>query len=203
MRRYDDFARDLLATKADVRIVGVDGYGAAGKTTFAARLARAAGDAPVVHTDDFASFEEPLDWWPRMLAEVIDPLMRGETATFRPYDWVRREMSADPIRIAPATLVVVEGVGATRKAWRDRLVKRIWVEAPRDLRLHRGLDRDGIHMLDFWTWWMAEEDGYVADEHPETTADLHVDGDPSIPHEPETEFVEIDNPRGRELSEPR
>src|SRR3954454_8574090 len=88
VRRYDDLARDLLATPGVVRLVGIDGCGAAGKTTFAARLAQAAGDAPVVHTDDFASWEQPTEWWPRMLAAVIDPLLRGNAASYYPYDWV-------------------------------------------------------------------------------------------------------------------
>lgn len=189
VRTYDDLARELLATDGDVRLVGVDGCGASGKTTFASRLARAAGDVPVVHTDDFASFDEPTQWWPRMLAEVIDPLSRGQAASFRPYDWVRRQQSAETIVIAPAALVLIEGVGATRQAWRDRLAARIWVEAPHDVRLRRGLERDGAHMREFWTWWMAEEDGYVAAEAPETHADLRVDGDPSVVHDPDAEFV--------------
>jgi hypothetical protein len=191
VRRYDDLARDLLVIDGGVRLVGVDGCGGAGKTTFAARLADAAGNAPVVHTDDFASWDQPMQWWPRLLAEVVDPLLRGEPATFRPYDWVSRELSTEPIEIAPVPLVVIEGVGATRKAWRDRLVARIWVDAPREARLRRGLERDGAHMRDFWTWWMAEEDGYVAEEHPESSADLCVDGDPAVAHDPDTEFVEV------------
>lgn len=195
VRRYVDLARDLLAIDAGVRLVGVDGCGAAGKTTFAARLARAAHNAPVVHTDDFASWDEPMQWWPRLLADVVEPLSHGETATFHPYDWVRKQPSPDIIEIPPAPLVVIEGVGATREAWRDRLVKRIWVDAPRDLRLRRGLERDGDHMLEFWTWWMAEEDGYVADERPDTRADIRVDGDPHVAHDAQNEFVELSAPR--------
>ena len=194
MRTYVDLARDLLATEVDVRLVGVDGCGAAGKTTFATRLAKAAGGAPVVHTDDFASFDEPIEWWPRMLAEVIEPLSNGASATYRPYDWVARQRSDHVIEIPPAPLIVIEGVGAIRQAWRERLVTRIWVDAPRDARLRRGLDRDGVHMLEFWTWWMAEEDRYVSADDPRSHADLHVDGEPSIPHDPDAEFVEIGRP---------
>lgn len=191
VRRYDELARDLLKSRGDVRLVGVDGCGAAGKTTFAARLARAAGDAPVVHTDDFSSFDEPMHWWPRMLEEVIEPLSRGAAATFHPYDWARSELSPTLIEVPPAPLVVIEGVGATRSAWRDRLVRSIWVDAPRELRLRRGLERDGEHMHDFWTWWMAEEDRYVAAEHPDEHADLRVNGDSRTPHDAEREFVEL------------
>src|SRR5215212_9991964 len=57
------------------RIVAVDGPGGAGKSTLAAALA-AELDAPVVHTDDFASWDNPLDWWPRAIHQVLEPLTR-------------------------------------------------------------------------------------------------------------------------------
>ena len=190
VRRFDELAAELLARPGAVRLVGVDGCGAAGKTTFAARLSRAA-DAQVVHTDDFASWDEPIEWWPRMLAEVIDPLSRGESATFHPYDWVERRPSDVVLTILPAPLVVIEGVGATRAAWRDRLVARVWVDAPPEERLRRGLDRDGAHMAEFWEWWMAAEDRYVLDEHPDRYADIRVAGDPSVRHDPQSEFVQL------------
>jgi uridine kinase len=190
VRRFDELGRELLARPGAVRLVGVDGCGAAGKTTFAARLCRAV-DAPVVHTDDFASWEQPTEWWPRLLAEVIDPLSRGESATFRPYDWVERRTSDDVVTVVPAPVVVIEGVGATRRAWRERLVARIWVDAPRVERLRRGLERDGAHMAGFWQWWMAAEDRYVLDERPDLYADIRVAGDASGAHDPELEFVQI------------
>ena len=198
VRRYDVLARELLATPHDgVRLVGVDGCGGAGKTTFAARLSRAAHDAPVVHTDDFASFDEPTQWWPRMLQELVEPLLRGEPASYRPYDWVRRRPSEGTLTVQPAPLVVIEGVGATRRAWRDALVRRIWIDAPREERLRRGVERDGEQMREFWTWWMAEEDDYVRAEQPLAHADFVVDGAPTMAHDPDTEYVEI------ELSAPR
>lgn len=188
---YDEVAERVRRTPGPVRIVGVDGCGGAGKTTFAARLSKAAGGCPVVHTDDFASHDEPLEWWPRLLAKVVEPLLRNELATFHPYDWVARRFSDDTITVEPADIVVVEGVGATRAAWRDRLALRIWVETPRDLRLERGIDRDGEDLREFWHWWMAQEDDYVAAEHPDQHADLVVDGNPTTPHDPDTELVAV------------
>ena len=190
MRRFDELAHELLMTPGVVRLVGVDGCGAAGKTTFAARLAQAAGDAPVVHTDDFASWDEPTQWWPRLLADVIEPLLSGNAASYRPYDWVERRLGPDLVTVEPAPLVVIEGVGATRRAWRDRLARRIWMDTSREERLRRGLERDGAHMLDFWQWWMAAEDAYVNEEQPRNGADIVVDGDPGVVHHPE-EWVQI------------
>src|SRR5439155_26571221 len=132
------------------RLIGVDGCGGAGKTTFAQRLARHGDDGwPIVHTDDFATHDEPIEWWPRMLEQVIEPLSRNQEATFRPYDWVRRA-PGDEVTVHPAEVVVIEGVGATRRAWRDRLTTSIWIDTDSDLRLRRGLDRDGEELAEFW-----------------------------------------------------
>ncbi|HEU5213167.1 MAG TPA: hypothetical protein VFU10_10390 [Gaiellaceae bacterium] len=68
------------------RIVAVDGLGGAGKTTLAERLA-ADLDAPVVHTDDFASWDDPVDWWPVLLEQVLEPLAVGQAARFTPTSW--------------------------------------------------------------------------------------------------------------------
>ena len=177
VRPFTQLADELMRVPGPLRLVGVDGCGGSGKTTFAARLSAAGGGWPVVHTDDFASHDVPLEWWPRMLAQVIEPLSRNESATFRPYDWVRRQLGP-PTHVDPADVVIIEGVGATREAWRARLTMSIWIDAPRQVRLARGIERDGEQLREFWLQWMDEEDRYVAEEDPRSHADLVVDGDP-------------------------
>lgn len=197
IRSFADLARDVRSRPGQVRLVGIDGCGGAGKTTFAARLSRALGDAPVIHTDDFASHDIPTEWWPRMLDEVVEPLLRGEPASYRPYDWVDRRFADTRITVELADVVLIEGVGATRRAWRDRLAMRIWVDCPRDLRLARGIERDGEELRGYWLEWMAAEDSYVADERPYAYADLVVDGATSAP-DPEAEYIALPP-----ISEPR
>lgn len=177
-----------MSRAGSVRIVGIDGCGGAGKTTFATRLSNALDGAPVIHTDDFASHEVPIEWWPRMLQLVIEPLLRGEPASYRPYDWNARRFADDAIMTEPHDVVLIEGVGATRKAWRDKLASRIWVDCPRDLRLARGIERDGEELRDFWLEWMRAEDDYVAAEHPYAHADVIVDGTTQAP-DPDNEYV--------------
>src|SRR5436305_630921 len=158
IRTYAQLVHDIRAMPTAVRIVGIDGCGGAGKTTFAQRLNAAANNNwPVIHTDDFATHDEPTEWWPRMLERVIEPLLHNKPATFRPYDWVQRRLS-EPTTIQPSDVVVIEGVGATRKAWRDRLAMRIWVDTDAELRLRRGLERDGEELADFWHDWRIAED---------------------------------------------
>ena len=189
VRRFTQLADELMQARGPIRLVGVDGCGGSGKTTFAARLAAVGGGWPVVHTDDFASHEVPLEWWPRLLAQVIEPLSRNESATFRPYDWVHRRLGP-PTQVDPADVVIIEGVGAIRAAWRARLAKSIWIDAPREVRLRRGIERDGEELREFWLGWMAEEDRYVAAEDPGSHADLVVDGDPATAHQDDV-FVDV------------
>jgi ATP/maltotriose-dependent transcriptional regulator MalT len=78
---------DILQRPGPVRLVAIDGPGGAGKSTLATQLSAAAEGAPVVHTDDFASADNPINWWPRMLEQVIVPLTEGRPAHFQRYDW--------------------------------------------------------------------------------------------------------------------
>jgi uridine kinase len=191
VRRFGDLADEVRAQRGPVRIIGIDGCGGAGKSTFAARLSRALDGVPIIHTDDFASHDVPTEWWPRMLADVVEPLLRGEAATYPPYDWHRRRPADHTTTVEPHDVVLIEGVGATRKAWRDRLALRVWVDCPRELRLARGIARDGEELREFWLEWMRAEDAYLATEQPYAYADVVVDGVTQAP-DPENQYVVLD-----------
>lgn len=191
--RYADLAiaiREAPARCGRVRLVAIDGPGGSGKTLFADRLARALETDAVVHTDDFASWEEPLDWWGRLEAEVLAPLARGEPVAYQPYDWLERRL-AERRDLPARDVVVLEGVSSARRAVADRLTRAVWVETSLAERLARGLARDGEVMRDRWAKWMAEEDAHYAADRTRDRADLVVDGAPSTPHDPETEYVRL------------
>jgi uridine kinase len=158
---------------ARTRIVGIDGHGGAGKTTLAAVLADKL-DAQVVHTDDFASWSNPVHWWPQLRATVLVPLVAGDAAAYEPTQW--DDVRPDPIVIRPGGLVLLEGVTATRREFRPYLAYAIWVETPRELCLQRGLARDGDGAAAQWQSWLAEEVRYVRRQQPQHRADAIVDG---------------------------
>jgi len=78
-------------------------------------------------------------------------------------------------------VLVLEGCGSGRvesAPWRTLLV---WVEAPPALRLARGLDRDGEHLRERWTVWMADEERHFAANGTRARADVLVDGSGTMP----------------------
>ena len=158
------------------RVIAVDGSGGAGKSTFAGLLAAALGGCQVVHTDDFASWDDLVDWWPQLIEQVLEPLARGERAEFSPSLWAPGVVR-EPIEVVPAEFLVLEGVTASREAFRPYLTYTVWIEAPADVRLRRGVERDGEEARAQWIAWMAEEDGYRERERPDSRADLVVSGE--------------------------
>jgi uridine kinase len=82
-----------------------------------------------------------------------------------------------PAAVVPAgSTVILEGVTASREAFRPYLAFAIWIETPRDECLRRGIERDGEHMREQWERWFASEDPYVAREDPRGHADAIVPG---------------------------
>lgn len=170
---------DALARVRDGRslvLVGIGGHGGAGKTT----LARAIPDAVVVSTDEFWNGRRfDLE---RLRDEVVRPLRAGLPAEYRSFDWHRQAMRRQPRRVEARGTVVVEGVCALHRMFRADLDLRVWVDAPRALRLERGVARDGERMRATWEdVWMPMEDRYVAADDPVSAADLVVDGGGEAP----------------------
>ncbi|MFE1751977.1 uridine kinase family protein [Streptomyces anandii] len=160
--------RRLPPSCGPVRLVGVDGHAGSGKSTFAGELARALDGAPVVHLDDVASHDEPFAWEGRLLAEVIEPLARGRTARCPVYDWHARRFGP-PRPLPPAPVILIEGVGAGRRALRPYLAHLLWMELPPEAAWARGRSRDGEEQREFWDGWVEAEL-------------RHFDEDPSRPH---------------------
>ena len=168
----------LAATFPDqmkTRIVAIDGCGGAGKTTFAASLAETLENCPVIHTDDFASWNHPIDWYPRLIEQVLELLRHNQVAHFQKFDWQANQLGHWEI-LEPCNVVILEGVSASRSEFRRYLSFSIYIHTDRELRLKRGIERDGEEIMPLWQEWMAEEDEYVLRDQPQKYADLVLSG---------------------------
>lgn len=156
-----------------VRLVAVDGHAGSGKSTFAGRLAAAAGGAPVVRLDDIATHAEFFDWTRRLGAALLEPLARGEDAVVPVYDWVARRFGA-AVRVPCAPLVVLEGVGAGRAALRPVLSGVVWMDVAPQTAWARGRRRDGPELAGFWDGWIPQERAHFAADPTRPFADWMV-----------------------------
>ncbi len=160
-----------------VRLVCVDGPAGSGKTTLARAVAAVAGPASaVLHLDDLYEGWSGLEGslWPRLSAQVLEPLRRGRPGRYQRYDWPTGAF-AEWVDVPVPGLLVLEGCGSARLAADPLAVLRVWVEAPPGLRLERGLARDGADAEPHWRAWMADEAAHFARERTRERADLHVD----------------------------
>ena len=151
----------------------MDGHAGSGKSTFAGRLAGALGGAPVLRIDDVASHAELFGWAERVLTGVVGPFGRGEDAVYAPYDWHTR--SFGPPRALPsAPVVLVEGVGAGRRALRPHLAAVLWMDLDRETAWARGRARDGAEQREFWDGWVRAERTHFAEDPTRPFANLLV-----------------------------
>jgi len=165
-----------------VRLVCIDGPAGSGKTTLAAAIAAELGRGVVVlHLDDLYEGWSGLGGvWERLEEQVLHPLELGHAARWQRYDWAA-ERFAEWVDLPVPQYLIVEGCGSAPRAVDGRAALIAWVEAPADVRLARGLARDGEQMRDHWLRWRAEEAAEFAREGTRERADVVVDGRGMLP----------------------
>ncbi len=168
-------ALERPATLGSGRLVCVDGPAGSGKTTLAADLAALAPDASVVHLDDLYAGWSGLAEIDGRLAGLLLPLARGQAGSYRRYDWAAGGF-AERVVVDPTPLLVLEGVGSFASRFASQVTVLVWVEAEYDLRLARGLARDGDTFAPHWEQWAADEAALFARERTRERADVVVDG---------------------------
>jgi uridine kinase len=190
-----EVVRRTLAAPARLgtgRLLCIDGPAGSGKTTLAGEVAAEAMaemSVAVVHLDDvYPGWDGLAEGVRRASAELLEPLAAGRPGHYRRYDWVAGT-EGEWCTVDPVDLLVLEGVGAGA-AGRDRASVLVWVEAPADLRLARGLERDLAlpgqpsdreELRRHWRRWMADEEALHAQDGTRERADLVVDGEGGEP----------------------
>jgi uridine kinase len=176
----DVAARVMSATArcGSTRLICIDGPAGSGKTTLAGALAEALGDAPVVHMDDLyqgwaQALGEPLA--SRVEAWLLVAWESGLPGMHPRFDWILGRY-AEWVTVPLAPVVILEGCGSGSALIRQRASLVIWVEAPGEVRLERGVERDGAALAPQWLAWQAHEEAHFAADGTRAAADVIVDG---------------------------
>ncbi|MGI8577707.1 MAG: AAA family ATPase [Nocardioidaceae bacterium] len=191
-RWYDEQTAPLLhdlvlarrPTLAAGRLVAVDGPAGSGKTTLARQLAAELPGGPVgnrgrivtVHLDDlyegWTGLNDTLE--SRVVDQLLTPLAQGGAATWQRYDWVDQEFD-EWVTISPGVdVLILEGCGAGARAYAAYTSLLVWVEAPREVRIRRGVERDGIAVLPRWLAWMKLENSHFEENQTKARAAIRI-----------------------------
>jgi uridine kinase len=189
-------SRRAAAGRHGVLVLAIDGHGGAGKSTIAGVVAAATG-AALIHTDDF--FAEPVRRagaagaagtaggareaelalgryydWRRLRAQALEPLLRGQPASFRRFDWDRGSGLDGTVSVQASDVIVVEGVFSAAPALSDLVGRSVLVETPEPERLRR---LRGRVLPEEWDdSWLSAERAYFGLVRPPASFDLVVSG---------------------------
>lgn len=167
-------ARERPPTLGAGRLVCVDGPAGSGKTTLADEIAALSG-ARVVHLDDLYEGWDGLPGVAGQLDGLLGPLASGRPGIYRRWDW-HADAWAETVTVPPAPLLVLEGVGSGSPGHAGLVTVLVWVEVPAELRVTRGLERDGTAMAERWRQWAVDEREHFARERTRERADVRLDG---------------------------
>lgn len=177
---------DLIASKkpkaGSVFFIAVDGHGGSGKSTFSKYLSERL-HALIIHTDDFASWDDPVNWWPLVIERIFEPIKNGaSTLNYPRSKWWEDHHPEPAVDERVTDIMILEGVGALREEFRDYISIGFFVDTPKELCLARGIARDGNtgkkpeELTQMWNKWFESEDIYMKRDNPKAYADAIIDG---------------------------
>lgn len=169
-----ELARTRPPTLGSGRLICVDGPAGSGKTSLALEISALDPGTRVVHMDDLYPGWDGLPEVERQLGSLLRPLSEGRDGSYRRYDWHLARF-AETVTVPPAELIVVEGVGSGSRTVSDLVTVLAWVKAPYELRMRRGIERDGDAFAPHWAAWARAEDEHFIREGTEARADLVVE----------------------------
>lgn len=140
----------------------------------------------MIRTDDFASFDNPTNWWPLIIEHVFKPIEQGQRLLSYPRSSWWPDHKPEPVENQAVTkTMILEGVSSLRKEFRPYIGFGIFVDAPEAICIERGINRDLASNTDtrenltiLWQKWLDEERKYIETDNPKGYADLIVDASP-------------------------
>lgn len=182
--KIKDIAALFSKKEHNTFLIAIDGGGGAGKSTLARLLQQSLGSqAAIIQADDFyqlsnrRSMDIGGNWDLRRLEEqVLQPLSQNEPARYERYDW-ETDRLAETHDVPAGGFVIVEGCYTMMQHLLPYYQFTIWVESPKEVRLQRGIERDGEEKRHLWEeLWMPAEEVYIHAQNPIAAAHMIIKG---------------------------
>ena len=172
--------RQSPATIGETRIITIDGPAGSGKTTLSHALSGFLPECEIIHMDDlYEGWESTLT--PSLSEKLLSLFTCAADSgriSYRPYDWHKGSLREE-VEFPLPSFLILEGVGSGQRAIRDFASFSIWIWAPKELRLARGLERDGVELKEEWLKFQILEEKHFMNEETERAADYAMSGAPS------------------------
>lgn len=148
MKKYlEQIIDDLNKLKGPI-IIGISGFGGAGKSTFAKMLSETL-KAPVIGVDSFSksrNHENSKLWdimdFNRLEEEVIQPFLSSrKNIEYGEFDWGSNQIQGKR-SFENKGIIIIEGVGLFRPILNKYFNYKIWVECSLNEAIKRGKKRD-------------------------------------------------------------
>ena len=173
---------DLIAALSDLckernsPIIAIDGPAGAGKTTLAHEIYLALSlqmSINVFHMDDlYNGWDNALgEDLTKVLRHITDQHKENRPAKINKYNWTTASFE-DSDEVAPADLLILEGVGSGDMAIQDDLAALIWIDIDPEIGVKRVIARDGAQVTDEMRKWLGTQEKYFSQHSTREKADF-------------------------------
>ena len=158
-------------------VISIDGPAGSGKTTLSRALENYLTGKSVtcqtIHMDDlYNGWDDALtEALAKKLSLLIASHEEGSSLTFSRYDW-HAAHCLDPVSLPPSRILILEGVGSSPRAIRDRISLSIWIECASDIGLERVLKREPLIDHGRMKQWQLREREYFAGDESKIAANI-------------------------------
>lgn len=176
-----------IQQKKGSAFVAISGLGGSGKTFLTKKLEAALLESRIIYVDDFYKTEEErgdvhsseniisncFDW--DRIENVIRLFQEGKAVCYQKYNW-EKNIREGWVEMYPQSITILEGIYSLQDRFLPYYDLSVWVEAPRELRRERIINRDQEWKRKWLDTWMEQDDRYFALEQPAQKAHIIYSG---------------------------